>query len=117
MLERAPVAPAGQQHVLFEQFWLEKGPFDLPEQGTDGKLPADTVKRRQALLLALFLLLNSCMASFAKLLFARTRCTWEVPALGSKAICVMPSLCSVVLPRFQHNRSAISSLSKGDSPQ
>ena len=78
VLERAPVAPAGQQHVLFEQFWLEKGPFGLPEQGTDGKLTADTVKRRQALLLALFLLLNSCMASFAKSLFARTRCTGKV---------------------------------------
>ena len=38
VLERAPVAPAGQQHVLFEQFWLERGPFALPEHGTDGKL-------------------------------------------------------------------------------
>lgn len=37
VLERAPVAPAGQQHVLFEQFWLERGPVALPEHGTDGE--------------------------------------------------------------------------------
>ncbi|KAL3144109.1 hypothetical protein ABBQ32_003899 [Trebouxia sp. C0010 RCD-2024] len=30
-LERAPVAPSGGNHVLFEQFWLEKGPTPLPD--------------------------------------------------------------------------------------
>lgn len=39
-LERAPVAPSGDSHVLFEQFWLEKGPIALPDQpSADGKLP------------------------------------------------------------------------------
>lgn len=39
-LERAPAAPPGGSHVLFEQFWLEKGPIALPDQpSADGKLP------------------------------------------------------------------------------
>ena len=39
-LERAPVAPLGGSHVLFEQFWLEKGPTPIPDQpSADGKLP------------------------------------------------------------------------------
>ena len=50
MLERAPVEPAGQQHVLFEQFWLQKGPVALPEQGTDGELTLVTVNKQQAML-------------------------------------------------------------------
>ena len=31
VLERAPATPPGGAHVLFEQFWLEKGPMSLPE--------------------------------------------------------------------------------------
>lgn len=39
-LERAPVAPPGGSHVLFEQFWLEKGLIALPDQpSADGELP------------------------------------------------------------------------------
>jgi len=33
-LERAPAAPSGSSHVLFEQFWLEKGPGPAPEAAT-----------------------------------------------------------------------------------
>ncbi|KAL0049173.1 hypothetical protein WJX82_008148 [Trebouxia sp. C0006] len=37
-LERAPAAPSGSGHVLFEQFWLEKGPGPAPEAATtDGQ--------------------------------------------------------------------------------
>lgn len=37
-LERAPVAPTGGSHVLFEQFWLEKGPTPIPDHpSADGK--------------------------------------------------------------------------------
>jgi midasin len=33
---RAPPAPAaGDTHVLFEHFWLERGPLPLPEMGRD----------------------------------------------------------------------------------
>ena len=40
-LERAPVAPMGGNHVLFEQFWLEKGPTPIPDQpSADGNLPS-----------------------------------------------------------------------------
>ena len=34
VLERAPAAPSGSNHVLFEQFWLEKGPGPAPEAAT-----------------------------------------------------------------------------------
>ncbi|KAL0028971.1 hypothetical protein WJX77_009058 [Trebouxia sp. C0004] len=38
MLERAPAAPSGSSYVLFEQFWLEKGPGPAPEAATtDGQ--------------------------------------------------------------------------------
>ena len=33
-LERAPAAPVGGKHVLFEQFWLEKGPAPVPEDAS-----------------------------------------------------------------------------------
>ncbi len=32
---RTPPAPPGGSHVLFEQFWLERGPLPLPELGTE----------------------------------------------------------------------------------
>lgn len=35
-LLRAPAAPAGNRHVLFEQFWLECGPLPVPEAGSEG---------------------------------------------------------------------------------
>lgn len=34
-LMRAPPCPGEQTHVLFEQFWLERGPLPLPELGRD----------------------------------------------------------------------------------
>ena len=38
VLERAPAMPPGGAHVLFEQFWLEKGPTPLPEMpSADGE--------------------------------------------------------------------------------
>lgn len=40
ILERAPAAPSGSGHVLFEQFWLERGPAAPPEAPTaDGNTP------------------------------------------------------------------------------
>lgn len=33
-LMRAPASP-GDSHVLFEQFWLERGPLPLPALGSD----------------------------------------------------------------------------------
>jgi midasin len=33
-LMRAPASP-GASHVLFEQFWLERGPLPLPALGVD----------------------------------------------------------------------------------
>lgn len=32
---RTPPAPPGETHVLFEHFWLERGPLPLPEGGRD----------------------------------------------------------------------------------
>ncbi len=32
---RAPPCPGSDTHVLFEQFWLERGPLPLPALGTD----------------------------------------------------------------------------------
>ncbi|MEW5309894.1 MAG: hypothetical protein WDW38_001740 [Sanguina aurantia] len=34
-LMRTPPAPPGETHVLFEHFWLERGPLPLPEGGRD----------------------------------------------------------------------------------
>jgi len=34
-LARAPPAPAGETHVLFESFWLERGPLALPAGGKE----------------------------------------------------------------------------------
>ena len=33
-LERAPAAPAGGKHVVFEQFLQEKGPAPVPEDAS-----------------------------------------------------------------------------------
>jgi midasin len=35
VLARAPPAPAGDTHVLFESFWLERGPLALPAGGAE----------------------------------------------------------------------------------
>lgn len=32
---RTPPEPAGGRHVLFEQFWIERGPVPLPAGGRE----------------------------------------------------------------------------------
>lgn len=52
-LERAPVAPSGGNHVLFEQFWLEKGPTPLPDlPSADGKLSPEPLLHQRPLSLS-----------------------------------------------------------------
>ena len=102
-LLHTPPEPAGGNHVLFEHFWLERGPVPLPEAGQDldaGKRPfVQTASVRQHLCNLARAVLIRCAPPPWRVLYSPGRPPYPVACCTHQAGPLYPVACCTVFLR------------------